>query len=271
MSAHPSINPRVAASGVCDQAIASSDRHSLAERRRADSGFTLVELIVASTLMALVLSAIYLTFSTTVRAWRSGESNYAPYQDARRALGLLEREFAAIPVDARHLFIGKRDEVEFVTLSPTLDVDLAAGLQLVHVRYRIVDIDDAPTLVREEAAVILPLPEAPAPGDIGLPAQLKTGRRSQFGIARNVLGFDLVYRWPAPPDPNIPRGVMPPPVPILSTDRVDYATPQGLIVRLTVADPGNISGGQATEFDQVLTLKIEPSPIPEALLRKSRV
>lgn len=40
-----------------------------------NGGFTLIELIVASTLMALVLSGVYLTFSTAVRSWRQGEAN----------------------------------------------------------------------------------------------------------------------------------------------------------------------------------------------------
>ena len=101
-----------------------------------DHGFTLIELIVASTLMALVLSGVYLTFSTAVRSWRQGEANYATYEDARRALGLLDRELHAIPADAIHLMIGTRDSLEFVTLAQPLDVETASSERLLRVQYR---------------------------------------------------------------------------------------------------------------------------------------
>jgi hypothetical protein len=220
--------------------------------------------------MALVLSGIYLTFSTTVRAWRSGESNYAPYQDSRRALGQLERELANVPLNARHLFIGKRDEIEFVTLAPTLDVDSPAGVQLIHVRYRVAEVDGVDSLVRDESLVVPPLPQAPAPGDVGLPAQLNTGRRTQFVLARDVLGFNLLYLWPAPPDAKLPRAVVPPPAQILSTDRVEYTLPQGVSIALVVRDQGNLADQQATRFTQTITLKLPAGPIPVSLLRKSR-
>ncbi len=54
--------------------IGAQDR---ARQRRA--GFTLVELIVASTLLTIVLAGVYTTFSSSVRVWRSGESNYHTY------------------------------------------------------------------------------------------------------------------------------------------------------------------------------------------------
>ena len=234
-----------------------------------DAGFTLVELIVASTLMVLVLSGIYLTFSTTVRTWRAGESNYAPYQDARRALGLLERELAGIPTNAQHLFSGAREQLEFVTLSPTLDVESAAGLQLIHVRYRIAKVDGIESLIREEAVVVQPLPAPPAPGDLGLPAKLNVGRRSEFVVARDVLDVDLSYQWPGRPQP-VPNGGRPPFVPILSTNRVAYTLPQAVSVRLTLRDEGNVSGDMQTRFTQTLTLPFPAGPVPESLVRRGR-
>lgn len=248
----------------------SSDRSSCSCRPSHAAGFTLVELIVASTLMALVLSAVYLTFSTTVRAWRAGESNYAPYQDSRRALGLIERELAGIPLNARHLFVGKRDSIEFVTLAPTLNVKSAPGFQLIHVRYRVAEVDDVDSLVREESPVTPPLPAPPAPGDIGLPAQLNTGRRATFVLASDVYAFDLSYEWPAPPLPGLPPGSPPPPVPILSTQRVDYLLPQGVTIRLVVRDEGNLADQQRTVFAQRFTFPTTPSPVPDSLLRARR-
>jgi len=234
---------------------------------RHQQGFTLVELIVASTLMALVLSGVYLTFSTAVRAWRSGESNYAPYQDVRRALGTLDRELHSIPMNARHLIKGDATALEFVTLAEPLDVESAQGAQLIQVRYRVVKVDDADCLVREEALVVPPLPAAPAEGDRGLPAQLNTERTHQFVLARDVVSFRLSYLWPAPDIARRPPNVPPPPVQMLSTSRIEYALPQGITIDLTLRDVGNLANNQQRAFHQTFSALIPASPVPESLLR----
>ena len=104
--------------------------------------------------MALVLSGVYLTFSTAVQSWRSAEANYATYEDARRALGLLERELHNIPRDATHLMIGKRDTIEFVTVAQPLDVETAPSARLLHVQYRWVNDRSGGKLVRKDGRSI---------------------------------------------------------------------------------------------------------------------
>lgn len=232
-------------------------------------GFTLVELIVASTLMTLVLSGVYLTFSTAVRAWRAGESNYAPYQDARRALGILERDLNGIPLNAQHLVVGNRDTLEFVTLAAPMDVEAAQGAQLLQVRYRITEVDDIDCLVREEALVVPPLPAVPAEGDRGLPGRINVGRSTPFVLAQNVVSFNLAYFWPAPDLTLRPPGVPPKPVPILTATSVDYALPQGISVQLILRDEGNLSNEQQTAFGRTVTLQIPVSSVPDALLRSA--
>lgn len=236
-------------------------------RESETGGFTLVELIVASTLMVLVLSVVYLTFSTAVRAWRSGESNYGPYEDARRAFNLLDRELNCIPMEALHLVIGRADGIEFVTLAPSLDVAKSTGVHLLHLRYRIAEVDDAQCLVREESPVTPPLPLPPGPNDRGLPAQLNLGRRQQFVVARDVVSFSLGYRWPAPP-PAIVQAGPPKPVKIMTDTRTDLALPQGITVELTVRDPGNQSAGGVSSFRESVSFRFPASPAPESVLRR---
>lgn len=42
------------------------------QRRRRSEGFTLLELLMAVTILAIVISVVYKTWSTTLRAWKAG-------------------------------------------------------------------------------------------------------------------------------------------------------------------------------------------------------
>lgn len=55
-------------------------------------GFTLIELMVALTILSLSMGAIYLSFSSGLSAWERGEETMATFQAMRRTLELLTRE-----------------------------------------------------------------------------------------------------------------------------------------------------------------------------------
>jgi prepilin-type N-terminal cleavage/methylation domain-containing protein len=228
-----------------------------------ESGFTLVELIVASTLMALVLSGVYVTFSTVVRSWRSAESNYATYEDTRRALGLLERELHSIPGDAIHLMRGKSDSIEFVTLSQPLDVETAPGERLMRVQYRLVEDRTGGKLVRTEALVQGALPGLPDPQSRDLPASLKTGRSREFEIARGAHAFELEYAWAGPARPA--SGGPPPPVRLITDTKTNLALPQLITITLELDDPGNPANGARSAFTLRVTFRGPTSPMPDEL------
>lgn len=228
------------------------------------AGFTLVELIVASTLMVLVLSGVYVTFSTAVRSWRSAESNYATYEDARRALGLLERELHNIPSDAIHLVTGTNNAIEFVTVSQPLDVESAPSERLLHVEYRVKKDRNGGVLVRTEALVDGPLPAPPIPPSRELPVGLKTGRSHAFEIARGVHSFDLLYSWAGPMPPALP-GIPPGPARIY-TDRQTYlALPEIVSATLELEDAGNLSNNARSTFTLRVTFRSAVSPMPDEL------
>lgn len=231
------------------------------------AGFTLVELIVASTLMTIVLGTVYLTFSTSVRTWRSAESNYQTYEDARRAMNLLHRELQAIPGDAKHLMRGGNDWIEFVTLSPPLDVEDGSRPRLLLVRYRVGDSSDGNTLVREEAPVEGALPQPPSPQTRKAPPPLRVGRSASFVIAADVLDFRLAYAWAAPPRPRKPA-VPPPRVRILRDSKVDGLLPEAVEATLTLRDPGNVVGREQTSFQTAATFRQATSPAPMYLLKR---
>jgi len=176
-----------------------------ASARHAEAGFTLVELIVASTLMTLVLGGVYFTFSTAVRSWRQAEAGTEGYQQGRRAIGLLQRELRGIPQDALHLFDGSAEEVSFVTVGRPLDVETGEAEVLIFVSYFVDRDRGIAYLRREEAPVEGPLPaERPPSEDL---SPLKLGRRSVFTLASGVVDFRLGYTWmlrQPSPGPNLP-------------------------------------------------------------------
>jgi type II secretory pathway component PulJ len=87
-----------------------------ARGRNGEAGFTLVEVMVASTMMFAVLFALYAIFDVSVRAFGYGGDRVQAVGDARLALDRMEREIrAAYPYDLtssppkRYLFIDLLD------------------------------------------------------------------------------------------------------------------------------------------------------------------
>lgn len=71
-----------------------------AGRRDGEAGFTLVEVLVAATMMFAVLFALYAVFDVSVRAFNYRGDRVQAVGDARLALGSIEREIrAAYPYD----------------------------------------------------------------------------------------------------------------------------------------------------------------------------
>lgn len=242
----------------------------MSTRSKHNGGFTLVELIVASTLMVLVLSGVYVTFSTAVRSWRTAESNYVTYEDARRALGLFERELHGIPAEATHLVTGTRDSIEFVTLTQPLDVETAPSERLLRVEYRIKRSRTGGVLVRTEAPVEGALPAPPIPPSRELPVGLKTGRSHEFEIARGVHEFRIDYAWAVPMLPP-PPGTPPPPARIATDSQTYLALPEIVSATLELDDPGNQSANGRSAFTTRVTFRIPASPIPGDLFALSGV
>ena len=234
---------------------------------KARAGFTLVELIVASTLMTLVLAGVYTTFSTAIRTWRSGEVNYQTYDDARRAFGLLTRELHGIPINALHLLNGTEDTIVFVTLSEPMYVESGWSERLMQVSYRLVDGDrGGKILEREERLVKGPLPLERAGSDTRDLREIELGRSHTFIMAREVEELSFNYMWAR----RVAHKKEEPPAwaEMLRDTGVKEAVPQGLEIYLTLFDPGTALESQQATFRDVITFRGRTSPIPKHLLQK---
>jgi prepilin-type N-terminal cleavage/methylation domain-containing protein len=172
------------------------------------SGFTLAELLVATTIITIVMTAVYTSFSSSVRVWRMGEQNFPAYQDARTALSIMTHEIQNIVPGSGHLFEGKHNEFTCFVIAQPMDVTEGEAARVLWVHYRIRQKrnEAGNELVREEAVVDGPLPlHFPDEGlaeDSGSD-KIDLKRKRIFTIAEGVKDFELRYYWLAKPSEDM--------------------------------------------------------------------
>lgn len=231
----------------------------------APKGFTLAELLVASTLLAIVMAAAYTAFSTQLRVWRRGEQGMEAHQDARTALTIMGRELQSTVARAAHLFEGDDDEFEFFAVVPPMDVDEGSEARVMWIRYRVAPNPDqkGDRLIREEAVVESPLPLPPLEGETMAVSRLETGRKEKFELATRVLDFGINYYWVIPVDlSKVVGGRLPPPkLTIVDEHEQGWGLPQGIEIALTLADETAESG--QTTFTTFVSFRGETTQLEE--------
>jgi general secretion pathway protein J len=88
-------------------------------------GFTLVELLIALTLLGLVMTILYGALRVGIRSWEAGEKQAVAMDDRRLILGFLRRELGQVyPLlwqrrdKQRVAFMGKPDSLQFAAILP---------------------------------------------------------------------------------------------------------------------------------------------------------
>ncbi len=205
-------------------------------RRQKHSGFTLAELLIASTLLSIVMASVYTLFHSAVGSWRAVERDFDAYLDARSAINLISREVNNIVWQAGHLFEGEDDEFTMFTAVEPMNVEEAEGRHLLRIRYY--HNKSKKTLVREEALVEMALPNEPPKGFELDRARIKVKKEEKFVVASNVRDFQIRYLWTPIPERRNPND---PPVPIehiiVDKHRERLGLPQGIELKLVFTDP----------------------------------
>lgn len=204
--------------------------------RHTRGGFTLVELLVASVLLSVVMASVYTLFYAVLVPWRAVEQDYDAYRETRNAMSLIEREVHNLAPAAAHLLEGEDDEVTMFLVSEPMDVEKSEGRHLLRVRYRFNSASGE--LIREEALVTSPLPNAAPPGGKVDHTRMKVKQKRDFVVATHVDDFAVRYVWlPAPQ----PRNADVPPTmikPVYADKHKDgWGYPQGIEFTLTLHDP----------------------------------
>ena len=96
-------------------------------RRRAERGFTLIELVLALSIVAVMLTILFGSLRVGLRAWQRGEERAETLEHARGMTQMIEQALGGVHAfqgrtdkDAplQILFQGEEEKVSFVTVSP---------------------------------------------------------------------------------------------------------------------------------------------------------
>ena len=227
----------------------------------SQAGFTLAELVVATTLMSIVLLGVYTSFHSTILHWRNGSANVGTYYDARRVFTILEHDLGGIPIneegiDARPFFWGNTSRVELMTVIQPMNVQDDAIQRLMQVKYRLVN----GALIREERALMGPLAGASGMDGRIDRDRLQLGRPFEGVVAEGVIDFRLRYIWT--PRRPVNEAYEPTWVNLVENDTAEYRLPDGIVVELVLYDPAKAPGAQATRFTKTFVFNGESSPAP---------
>ena len=235
-----------------------SARRTFARRR---DGFTLAEVLVATMLLAIVMTAVYTLFNSVIISWRVAESGFDVHQEARNFLTLFTRECGNITARAAHLVEGKDDTLTLFVVSEPLNLEEGEGRRLMRVEYAYNRTKGV--VEREEAFIEAPLPNFPPQDQPVNRSRIKTGRKFEADVAVNVTDFEIRYIWiPAPPerDPKLPPEPQEPV--IVERHEEKWGLPQAIEVTIETADPE-----MEEEGPYILRARI---PIRTANQRRSR-
>lgn len=96
-------------------------------------GFTLVEMLIALTILAMIVTSTFTIFRSASRSWQKGERRSERYHSARVAIGKMSTEISQAVISEKGLgkFIGDKEEISFVSF-----VSTASGIfELTEVEY----------------------------------------------------------------------------------------------------------------------------------------
>ena len=204
--------------------------------RQNNAGFTLAELLVASLLISLTMTGVYVMFVSTIATWNANEKRFDRFLEARALLDSFERDLGNMLPAAGHLFEGKKDEITMFVVEQPMAIPKSDGTHLLRVNYN--HDRSSKQVVREEALVTTALPQAP-PQDKPLDrGRIKVTKKTKTTVGRSVKSFKLRYIWFVAPKVRKPEE---PPVwsdpEYFETQRERWGLPQGIELSAEIEDP----------------------------------
>lgn len=80
-------------------------------------GFTLVEILIALAILAMITASTFTIFRSASKSWQKGEARSERYQNARNAISKISTEISQAVINSNCLckFIGDKNKVSFVS------------------------------------------------------------------------------------------------------------------------------------------------------------
>lgn len=224
------------------------------------AGFTLAELVVASAVLTLVLTAVYTAFNNTAIAWRLGEGGEDFDQKARHVTALISRELHSLEPHATEYLEGADDEIAFFTIGQPMDVEAGEGPQVMYVRYYTRD----DRLYRDEARLDGPIPVLSRDRRQIRKPKLSLEREERFVLADGVDEFRLAYVWMDTPSTARDSGVPPPPAtPIVEEGhRLGWGKPHAIRMSFRFEDEQR---KESRAFDYDIVFRGQRNAIPDEI------
>lgn len=88
---------------------------------RANRGFTLIEILIALAILAMIVASTFTIFRSSAKSWQKGEIRTERYHNARTAIGRMSQELsqAVMTGNAECRFTGAKGEVKFISFMST--------------------------------------------------------------------------------------------------------------------------------------------------------
>jgi prepilin-type N-terminal cleavage/methylation domain-containing protein len=204
--------------------------------RRLRRGFTLTELLVATMLLSIVMTSVYVLFNSSLRAWRTVESGFDAHLEARAFMSIFSYEYGNLVPRAGHLFEGKDDSITMFVVAQPENLEEGQSRRLMRVEYSYNRGKNE--VLREEAFVESALPDIAQDGKPVKQDRMKLGRKYRTVLVNNATAFNIRYIW-VPLRENWDPKTPPEPEPPVYMERhlQRWGFPQAVEITLEVTNP----------------------------------
>jgi len=154
-------------------------------RRNTEAGFTLLELLAAMGVLAVMIVMLFAAFSEASRAWLIAENRVETFTQARAALDLMSRELSQAITTSNMSFLGSTTNIAFIAPINTIPGDVV-DLQEVVYRWTGTNLERQATPFS-------------APGGVwdfySFPQTWPKDATTPVTVADNVVSLDLRYMY----------------------------------------------------------------------------
>lgn len=88
--------------------------------RRREKAISLIEVLIATSILAFLMSVVYFIFYKGTSAWNKGNIRLQMYQNARSSLDIMKREMEVAfisPGNSSLIFRGKKNSLDYISVS----------------------------------------------------------------------------------------------------------------------------------------------------------